>query len=379
MRREDLLSTTVYVPHKAYNGYTLFSPKGAEKTWLIDMQGRFVHCWQAPNKPGEHAVLLPNGHLLYAGRLEEGPLAGVFGGAGGVLLELDWNGDEVWRYEDPFMHHDFCRMDSGNTMVLRWEEIPEDVAAKVKGGVPGTERDGVIWGDAFQEIDRDGNIVWEWHGYDHLDPEEYIICPLCRRADWTHCNNCEVLPDGNILTTSFTMNSILIIDKKTGAIKWRWGQEELGHPHNPTLLDNGNILVFDNGLHRPMINQTYSRILEIEKETGKIVWEYMDTTPTYFSAPFISGCQRLPNGNTFICAGPTGHFFEVTKAGEIVWEYINPFFYQIPMERIGFSNLVFRAHRYDPDYTGLKEAALDPKRFDWLNRIYGPDGVSFQG
>jgi hypothetical protein len=94
------------------------------------------------------------------------------------------------------------------------------------------------------------------------------------------------------------MNSILIIEKKTGAIKWRWGQEELGHPHNPTLLDNGNILVFDNGLHRPMVNQTYSRILEVEQETGKIVWEYMDATPTYFSAPFISGSQRLPNGNT---------------------------------------------------------------------------------
>ena len=375
MRREDLLSTIAYVPHKAYNGYTLFSPKGAEKTWLIDMQGRFVHCWQAPYKPGEHAVLLPNGHLLYAGRLEDGPLAGVFGGAGGVLLELDWNGDEVWRYEDPFMHHDFCRMDNGNTMVLRWEEIPKDVAAKVKGGVPGTERDGVIWGDAFQEIDRDGNMVWEWHGYDHLDPEEYVICPLCRRADWTHCNNCEVLPDGNILTTSFTMNSILIIDKNTGAIKWRWGQEELGHPHNPTLLDNGNVLVFDNGLHRPMINQTYSRILEVEQETGKIVWEYMDATPTYFSAPFISGSQRLPNGNTFICTGPTGHFFEVTKGGEIVWEYINPFFYQIPMERIGYSNLVFRAHRYAPDYPGLKGQELDAKRFEWLNGVYGPDGL----
>jgi len=44
------------------------------------------------------------------------------------------------------------------------------------------------------------------------------------------------------------------------------------------------------------------------------------------------------------------------------------------MEKIGLSNLVFRAHRYDPDYPGLKGAELDVKRFDWLNRIYGPDG-----
>jgi len=378
MRKNDLLSTTVYAPDKAYNGYTLFTPKGAEKAWLIDMQGRFVHCWQTPYKPGEHAKLLPDGHLLYAGRVEKkGLLAVEFGGIGGVILELDWDGNEVWRYEDPFMHHDFWRMDNGNTMVLRWEAVPDDIAARIKGGIPGTERKGAIWADSFHEIDRDGNIVWEWYGYDHLDPETDLICPLCHRAEWTHCNSCEILPDGNILTTSFTLNSILIIDKKTGKIKWRWGQEELAHPHNPSLLDNGNILVFDNGLHRRLVNQCYSRVLEMEQETGKIVWEYMDKTPCNFFASFISGCQRLPNGNTLICAGPTGRFFEITKDGEIVWEYINPFFYDIPMEKIGLSNLVFRAHRYDHDYPGLKGMELDPKRFDWLNRIYGPDGLGF--
>lgn len=377
MRKNELLSTTIYVPHKAYNGYTLFAPKGGEQIWLIDMQGRFVHCWQTAYKPGEHAKLLSNGHLLYAARVEEGPFVGEFGGAGGVLLELDWNGKEVWRYEDPFMHHDFYRMDNSNTMVLRWEAVPDDIAAKVKGGMPGTERKGVIWGDSFHEIDKEGNIVWEWYGYDHLDPEIDVINPLIHRAEWSHCNSCEVLPDGNIMTASLALDIILIIDKKTGDVKWRWGRGELAAPHNPTLLDNGNILVFDNGLYRQQIYQRYSRVLEIEQETGKIVWEYMDKTPSNFFASFISGCQRLPNGNTFICEGPTGRFFEITKDGEIVWEYINPFFYDIPMEMIGFSNLVFRAHRYGPDYPGLTGAELDPKRFDWLNRIYGPDGFRF--
>jgi hypothetical protein len=179
------------------------------------------------------------------------------------------------------------------------------------------------------------------------------------------------------MTTSFTLNSILVIDKKTGEITWRWGRGELAHPHNPTLLDNSNILVFDNGLHRPFINQCYSRVMEIEQETGKIVWEYMDKTPCNFFASFISGCQRLPNGNTLICAGPTGRFFEITKDGEIVWEYTNPFFYDIPMEKIGLSNLVFRAHRYDHDYPGFRGAELDPKRFELLNRTYGPEGFGF--
>ena len=40
-------------------------------------------------------------------------------------------------------------------------------------------------------------------------------------------------------------------------------------------------------------------------------------------SPFISGAQRLANGNTFICEGATGRLIEVTPGGEIVWEYVN--------------------------------------------------------
>lgn len=39
----------------------------------------------------------------------------------------------------------------------------------------------------------------------------------------------------------------------------------------------------------------------------------------------ISGAQRLPNGNTLITEGGTGRVFEITKAGQIVWEYVSPF------------------------------------------------------
>ena len=91
---------------------------------------------------------------------------------------------------------------------------------------------------------------------------------------------------------------------------------------------------------------------------------------------FISGCQRLPNDNTLICEGAKGRFLEVTRDKEVVWEYISPFFYQDPgivgyISQIGLSNLIFRAHRYDPDYPGLRGAELDPKRYERWNSIYG--------
>src|SRR5262249_2956242 len=54
------------------------------------------------------------------------------------------------------------------------------------------------------------------------------------------------------------------------------------------------------------------------------VWSYTAPKKSDFYSFFISGAQRLPNGNTLICAGALGTFFEVTPEKEIVWKYKNP-------------------------------------------------------
>ena len=208
---------TVYDPSKTYDGYTLFTPAGAGNVWLVDMKGRFVHRWEMTYRPGDYGALLPNGNLLYAGKIIPGPLNDL-GGSGGVLLEVDWDANTVWKYEDLYLHHDFFRMDNGNTMVLRWVSVPDDIAAKVRGGVPGTEREGVIWTDCFQEVTPNGKVVWEWLGYEHMDPAVDIICPLCSRKEWLHANACFILPNGDILTTFRRTNTVAIIDKPTGDI-----------------------------------------------------------------------------------------------------------------------------------------------------------------
>jgi hypothetical protein len=160
--------------------------------------------------------LLPNGHLLYEGKIENGSLANLEG-AGGVLLELDWDCNVLWKYEDPYLHHAFYRMKNGNTLVLKWVEVPTDLATKVKGGHPEAPGKGAMWGDAIQEITPNGKVVWEWVGYKHLDPEVDVICPLCFRDTWTHANAVIELPDGAILISLMKTNTLAIIDKKTGA------------------------------------------------------------------------------------------------------------------------------------------------------------------
>jgi hypothetical protein len=240
----------------------------------------------------------------------------------------------------------------------------------IGGGVPGTEDKNGMMTDSFQEIDRSGKVVWEWRAHEHLRPEQHPICPLCSRLEWTHMNSCFVLPDGDVMTTSFNLNRIFIISRKTGTVRWEWGEDQLAHPHNPTLLNNGNILLFDNGMHRRLSPVAFSRVLEISPATGEIVWEYTDPCPSSFFSCIMSGAQRLPNGNTLICETIKGRFFEITGDREIVWEYINPFFNYGNLAGFGHNNMAFRAHRYGPEYSGFDNIVFKPEKFDFWNRIY---------
>jgi outer membrane protein assembly factor BamB len=177
------------------------------------------------------------------------------------------------------------------------------------------------------------------------------------------------LPDGNLLTSFRLLNTVAIIDKRSGDFRWKWGRDELGHQHDPNPLPNGNLLIFDNGFHtvRPGPG-TQSRIIEVDPNTNTIVWKYEARPGWEFFSFFISGAQRLPNGNTLVCEGMTGRLFEVTSEGEIVWEYTNPFFGDD--ERYGRVNLVFRAYRYGPDFPGFQGKVFDPQRYAWLNHLY---------
>ena len=360
-----------YDPSKAYKGYTLFGPEAQKDMYLVDMEGRFVHHWHLPYQGGLQAELLPNGNLLLVQRVLDGPVVDLAGYAG-LILELDWDGNEVWRFEDLYMNgHDYVRMENGNILYTRWVPLAADIAAKQKGGIPGTEREGVMWEDAFREVTSDGKLVWEWLPHEHIDFDNDILCPLCPRDLMNYVNSLAILPDGNILTNFRHYNTVTIIDKGTGDIVWRWGAGQLGHPHCPLPLDNGNILIFDNGYHRPNVafGFAFSRVLEVNRETKEIEWEYKGENPSAFFSSICGNAQRLPNGNTLVCHSTFGRIFEVTPEKEIVWEFTNPFYGTYPdpgrREMYGFNRLVYRAWRYGLDYEGLQGKTLDPDKFEW--------------
>jgi hypothetical protein len=141
---------------------------------------------------------------------------------------------------------------------------------------------------------------------------------------------------------------------KGGDLLYRWGNprayragtkadQKLYSQHNAHwilkgLAGAGHILLFNNGVERS--DGSYSSVDELVLPVDsqgrylfkpgtacgpdRPVWSYTAPKKDDFFSSFISGAQRLTNGNTLICSGANGTVFEVTPEKEIVWKYVNP-------------------------------------------------------
>lgn len=330
-------------------GFTLFSRNFSDVVFLIDMDGNVVHEWKTTGGATHFNYLLPNGNLFVCERLKEGPK--VVSGKSGRMREYDWDGNVVWEHLDDHQHHDARRLDNGGAVYIAWKLLSDAEAARVKGGIPGTELDGdKIYGEVIREVDKGGSIVWEFfnNGPEFLD--KYAIGPLAPREEYGHANTVAILPNGDYLVSYRVFNLLVIIDRQTGKLKWEYHNDKLGGQHDCHMLDNGNILVFANGHNTRGGGPNCSEVWEIDPATKEIVWRYSPKrNPLTFWSPHISGCQRLASGNTLICEGGQGCIFETTPDGEIVWQYINPHFGPHPSVADGEINWVFRAKRYAAD------------------------------
>ena len=159
-------------------------------------------------------------------------------------------------------------------------------------------------------------------------------------------------PDGDLLVSYRLTSTVGIVDRQTGAFKWKWGPGELYQQHHPTWLDSGRVLIFDNGSHRR--GASHSRIVEVDPETNEIHWQYLGAPAISFYSYNISSAERQPNGNTLICEGAPGRMFEVTPSGEVVWEYINPFLH---VQRRGRRGRRHGIHQRDVPLPSLRPGA----------------------
>lgn len=233
------------------------------------------------------------------------------------------------------------------------------------------------------------------------------------KADWIHANSVDYNPDlDQIVISAHNQGEFWIIDHSTtiaeaaghtggnsgmgGDILYRWGNPQgydagvaedqvFFNQHDASWVEpgcpgEGNILIFNNGLGRPSIVK-YSSVDEVVTPVdgngdypqpppgtphgpAGLFWTYVADPPGDFYSANISSAQRLPNGNTLVCSGNGGWFFEVTSTGEIVWNYLSPVIAGGPVKQ-GIippetANNVFRCNRYPLDYPGLAGYDLTP-------------------
>ena len=371
---------THHRPSASVKGYTLVTPLQGEASYLLDMAGQIVQRWRFTTIKPFYSRLLPNGNLLALGTdssltpptIPPGTIPPFevnirrMGGGATHLQEVDWDGNLVWQYENPAIHHDFIRLPNGNTLFPEWTELPADVARAVRGGYRDRQKTPPLVSDDFVEVDRAGKEVRRTHLWQLLDPGRDPICPLERRTEWTHTNSLDRMQSGDIVFSCRNNSRVGIVSAASDKLIWKYGFPSLSHQHHATALANGNVQIFDNGAHR--LGTPRSAIVEVNPRDSSVVWEYVASPEQQFFSGHISGAERLSGGNTLICEGTSGRVFEVTRAGEVVWEWINPVVNRNPAGML--VTWLFRAHRYEPDHPALRGRELDPGRQRDLNRMY---------
>ena len=205
---------------RAFEGFTLFAPQSGDgKVYLIDLDGEVVHTWRMPYPPGMYGYLTDRGTYFYNGKTSEDSTHFITNkpGKGGAVLEADWSGRVLWEVRHPDHHHDGIRLRNGNVLLICLAQLPPDLISKIKGGLPGTEHHGAMYGDYLVEMTIKGEIVWEWRTWEHLDPEtDRITAVQDPREAWTHANGLAEFPNGDITLSFRHISTVIIIDRKTG-------------------------------------------------------------------------------------------------------------------------------------------------------------------
>jgi len=262
-----------------------------------------------------------------------------------------------------------------------------------------------LWDHLIQDFDTEKTNYGDVAAHpERVDINYNVVAGQRANSDWTHFNAVDYNVDlDEVLVSLRNFSEIWIIDHNTttaeaashtggrrgrgGDLLYRWGNPRVYRAgtvedqrfygqHNAHWIPKGlrgagHLLVYNNGDTRPGVK--YSSVEEIvlpvdssgryvlgpDKKYGpdRAIWSYSAPNPADFYSVNISSAQRLPNGNTLICAGAPGVIFEITPENKVVWQYNLP-----PFGNGQNGRNVFRAYRFSVSYPGLAGKALVPGR-----------------
>lgn len=324
---ESLTGVITHDADRAYTSLNLVNSSHASEAILMTMDGDPLHRWRLPIHDAWPKIKREASTAWRRVRIaENGDLFAVYSNGVG-LIKIDKDSNLIWRRRDN-QHHDIEILDDGSLLTL----------TRTAHIVPRVNEEAPILEDYIVIHSADGELVQKVSLLECVENSMYW--PVFRSiyegakmdGDIFHSNDIEMLDGrfadrnpafakGNVMVSILIMNAVAIVDMDERKIVWL----ETGmwlHQHHPSMLDNGNILLFDNqGRHG------LSQVIEFNPMTQLIEWMYPpaddpEAHPLYSET--ISTAQRLPNGNTLIVESNNGRAIEVTHNHNIVWEYLNP-------------------------------------------------------
>jgi hypothetical protein len=372
---------TVYDPSRAQDGVTLYTSGHDAAAYLIAMDGQVLHEWRRPfstvwdpsaavkrPQPDSHvyfrkAMAYPNGDLLV-----------IYEGVGDTpygygVVKLDRDSEVLWSYLAN-AHHDVDIGPDGRIYALTHEFVDEPLQGFGMLASPRLDDFLVVLSPDGEELRKISLIhAVAASEYRHL---LHTVAAFAL-ADPLHTNTVNVITaadaanfafgqPGQVLLSFRELGAIGVLDLDTEKLVWLSRGPWLGQ-HDPDILPNGNILLFDNYGHyeRP---EGRSRVIEFDPGTLAIVWQYAGSAELPFESLIRSSQQRLANGNTLITESNGGRILEVSPGGEIVWQFVNPVRGGEDNGRIPIICWAQRAHpdEFDSEFLSGPVAARTPAR-----------------
>ena len=248
---------------------------------------------------------LPDGNFLYVD--------------GERIIEITPLGDLVTRIEHRGAmgspHHDVTVLADGRVIYPSGEFVVIDDSAN-GGPAEVTFRVDTlrVWDRASGRFEQ----VWDpREAWDIRDPAQRVPDPSGDVTNWTYLNSVSIGPRGNVVISSRARHQVVSLSADLRAIEWQLHGPDSDYQfpdpddrfygqHTAAQLDDGNVLLFDNGRGRPDAEGgPYSRALELRLDeaagTAVKVWEYRPTPDIYSAGQ--GSAYRLSNGNTLINFG----------------------------------------------------------------------------
>ncbi|MDN5872010.1 MAG: arylsulfotransferase family protein [Nitrococcus sp.] len=360
---------TIYDRQESFAGLTLYTSGDAPAAHLISMDGEIVHEWKRTYSSIWDASAavhnpVPDRQTFYkkAHVYPNGDLLAIYIGVGDTpwgygMVKLDSNSKVIWKNLDRF-HHDFAVADDGRIYALSHafrgkplEGVPDLKPPFLEDSLTIISPDGktlrkISLPEAFNKSSEYRRMLWRIPYYTMEDPlHTNGVDVLDRASAAALAKKVPVAAPGQVLLSfrELAGGSIALLDVAKGKIVWATRGSWLSQ-HDPDILANGDILLFDNRGHFGAGGKT--RIVELDPGTHALVWSYAGTKEHPLQSLIRGSQQRLPNGNTLITESSGGRLLEITAEGEIVWEYINPIRGGKDNERIP---VVSYAQRLRPD------------------------------